>query len=1575
MFPPCGPSPFRARLGLLFLAFLGVSLFSLAPAARSQTIAFPGALGFGAYTTGGRNGTVYHVTTLADSGPGSFRDAVSSSSRTIVFDVGGTIKLLTAVSAKGNLTIAGQTAPGGIKFDGGEISFSSRSNIICRFIRIRPGSDTASSTDDAIAFADGRAMIFDHCSIAFAPWNNVGAVSTAWQTTPVTDITFQHCINANPTGQQFGAHTESVSSDWTWCYNIFANSHNRNPLAKVNNVFINNIEYNNSAGYTTHTSTKFKHDIVNNYFVWGPASGGNFPWYQMDNNQSIYFTGNLNDSDKNGILGGSTTAPLPGYQGGGTILSAPWSSWTSIIPTMSPALAWRYGISAAGAFPRDEVDALVISQMKTLGSGTTGTGSGTAGPDGGLYTSQTQTGLGNNGYGTLAGLAALTDADNDGMPDYWELATGSNPNAANPLTNTLTGYTLLENYLNYLAAPHAATRSNTPVTVNLRQFADGFAASATFSLTNATNGTVSLINGTNAVFTPTANFSGLGSFNFNVTEGSYSLIAAVTVCVPPVAPPSSTAAFNGTLIGVTVATASVPQPANLIWRGDGFSNVWNTTASNWFNGTRLAAFKNNDVATLDDTGSNTPAILVSGALSPGALLFSHRRDYTITGSGSWSGSGSLIKSGTGTLSIGTTNSLSGTVNIRDGKVSLSSGANLGSGSIVLADGSTFEVQGGGSGSTISGPITVSPGDSVTISSGQLSTSFNGAVSTSSTNSVLNVSNSVSFAGAPASQFGGFLGTIQIQPNATLRFVSTTNGTTFGALVPSFTVNGTVKPRMGGSTLLLGSISGAGTLTGQEKDAVNGGVGNVLYNIGGNNTDSTFTGTLTDALINTNPTCLIKTGTGRLTLTGNNTFTGTNTVAAGMLLINGALTPSLTTVYTSATLGGSGVITNPVTIRSGGILAPGAHGAGSIGTLTIAGHLTNAAPAMCFDLSASPTGPNDRIHLSGTLAMSGAQNFYFNLTEFALSAGTYGLIEGATNSTASSISLVHNLPSSTRQTFSLVCPPAGSNPSYVRLVVAGNAASLVWRGTQGANWDTSTVNWANGSTPDTFYNLDAVLFDDTGSNAANVTLPAPVSPASITVNSSQNYTFSGSPLTGGGALTKLGSSTLTIANTNSSFAGGVSIFGGTLVLGSGSSIGSSSMTLSNNGTFSLPLSGAAVYYGGSITVAPNTAGNLTAGGLAYNISGPLYSGNTNSTLNIISGVSFSGTTSAQFDNFHGTLHIPFSSALRYSSDSTGNTFGSLSPVMQVDGTLQPRDAGNTVQIGTLTGSGTLAGPQSNAGSGDTLYILGGNHSDSLFNGNISSNSAVAGSETGATKTGNGKLTLGGASTFTGGLTVESGTLCVNTPAGSGTGTGDLEIFTGATLSGAGIIGSATTLDGGATLAPGDPFGALTFTNSLTLNESSVLKFDLGASSDCVVVGGNLVLAGLLQVTNTAGFGAGTYTLFTSSGSLNLGNFVLTTAPAGYQYSFNTNTPGTVKLVVSIDAPPTFGNIRLDGSQLIFSGSNGTPFLNYYVLAATNLTTPLTNWLRIATNQFDANGGFLFTNAIGNGATQNFYRLQQ
>lgn len=163
----------RVRLSMVSASSLCMLSF-LSIGSSAQTAAFPGALGFGAQATGGRGGTVYHVTNLNDNGAGSFRDAVSTSNRIIVFDVGGYITLTTAISGKSNLTIAGQTAPGGgIGIKGGEVSFASSSNIIMRYVRIRPGSETASTDDDALSLYRAKNVILDHCSFEFAPWNDL----------------------------------------------------------------------------------------------------------------------------------------------------------------------------------------------------------------------------------------------------------------------------------------------------------------------------------------------------------------------------------------------------------------------------------------------------------------------------------------------------------------------------------------------------------------------------------------------------------------------------------------------------------------------------------------------------------------------------------------------------------------------------------------------------------------------------------------------------------------------------------------------------------------------------------------------------------------------------------------------------------------------------------------------------------------------------------------------------------------------------------------------------------------------------------------------------------------------------------------------------------------------------------------------------------------------------------------------------------------------------------------------------------------------------------------------------------
>jgi hypothetical protein len=321
-----------------------------------------------------------------------------------------------------------------------------------------------------------------------------------------------------------------------WYRNIFANSHNRNPLAKMNTVFVNNVLYNDSAGYTTHTSTTFTHDILNNYFIFGPASTGtDNTWYQVDKNQSIYYAGNLKDSNLNGTLDGAATTPY-WYQGTGTVLTAPWSSETTATPALDTPSAARVAISLAGTLPRDPIDALIISQVMTLGKGTTGAGANTVGPDGGLYTTQTATGLANNGYGAITGGTRATDTDNDGMPDSWESANGSNPSVADATTKAADGYLLIEHYVNWLAGPHASAAAGAAVDVDLSAYAGGFSAVApTVVVSGAQNGTVALqADRHTAHFQPTAGFRGLSSFSFSVTGSDGSAYTSqVVVLVAP----------------------------------------------------------------------------------------------------------------------------------------------------------------------------------------------------------------------------------------------------------------------------------------------------------------------------------------------------------------------------------------------------------------------------------------------------------------------------------------------------------------------------------------------------------------------------------------------------------------------------------------------------------------------------------------------------------------------------------------------------------------------------------------------------------------------------------------------------------------------------------------------------------------------------------------------------------------------------------------------------------------------------------------------------------------------------------
>lgn len=481
-----------------------VGVLSACGLAGAEPKAFPEALGFGANVSGGRNGTVYHVTNLNDSGEGSFRDAVSAPNRIVVFDVGGIINIQSAVSVKSNITIAGQTAPGeGIAIHGGKVSTGKQSNIIIRYLRIRPGENTSSQKDDALNLYDSKDIIVDHCSIELAPWNNFGGSSDN-ANYRITGVTVQNSLVANPIGQQFGAHIESVNGTWAWYYNAFINTHNRNPLDKINDVFVNNVHYNFEAGYTTHTSTNFKHDIVNNYFVYGPK--GKNPWFQVDKNQSIYASGNMVDNNRDGTLNGSLTS-IYYYQGAGEELTEPWSEETKKNPVYSAATAWRLVNSQSGVLPYDDIDSLIWHQAGTLGK------------EGALVKSVADMGLSSNGgWGeVLAGEAPL-DSDGDGMPDYFEEAMGYDKSKDDATNKASDGYLFIEKYINWLGAMHVRAKQDSSTVFDLRTITRGFQdVSPVYAVEALDGGCVALKeDGYSAEFTPAKNFHGLTAFRYTV---------------------------------------------------------------------------------------------------------------------------------------------------------------------------------------------------------------------------------------------------------------------------------------------------------------------------------------------------------------------------------------------------------------------------------------------------------------------------------------------------------------------------------------------------------------------------------------------------------------------------------------------------------------------------------------------------------------------------------------------------------------------------------------------------------------------------------------------------------------------------------------------------------------------------------------------------------------------------------------------------------------------------------------------------------------------------------------------------
>ncbi len=441
---------------------LGVCLILLAGSALAVP-AFPGAEGYGAITPGGRGGAVYHVTTLADSGPGSFRAACSASgARTVVFDVSGTIQLTSELSITNPyITIAGQTAPGdGICVAGETLSLDTH-DIIVRYLRVRRGN--TSREDDALGSdrTTGN-IVVDHCSVSWGLDENLSIYrykDALGHVSPTENVTIQWCISSealDPCNHAFGATWGGDHCNYH--HNLFACNTGRNPSISFSNWLDlrNNVLFNwrhrsvDGAGPEAHVN------MINNYYKSGPVtySGelkyrivkpeirdpnwigpGCAGWWYVEGNYVNGYPGITAENWSGGVQ-----FEEPGMDPNDARVTTPWA--TPDIVTQSAEDAYELVLAGVGAVmpARDAVDQRIVSMVE---QGTVTFGNG-------IINHPSDVG----GYPTLNSLPAPTDSDQDGMSNTWETAHGLNPYSASDRNGDYDadGYTNLEEYINDLAA-------------------------------------------------------------------------------------------------------------------------------------------------------------------------------------------------------------------------------------------------------------------------------------------------------------------------------------------------------------------------------------------------------------------------------------------------------------------------------------------------------------------------------------------------------------------------------------------------------------------------------------------------------------------------------------------------------------------------------------------------------------------------------------------------------------------------------------------------------------------------------------------------------------------------------------------------------------------------------------------------------------------------------------------------------------------------------------------------------------------------------------------------------------------
>ncbi len=432
------------RMMVLLLAAV-----SLLPVSVWALPAFPGAVGFGSETPGGRGGRVLAVTNLNDSGPGSLREACEASGpRIVVFRTGGTITIGSNIRIRHPyITVAGQTAPGdGIAIRGAAITVTTH-DVVVRGLRIRVGDDPDGphpSNRDAFqveGVSDCYNVVVDHCSFSWA----LDELVTFWNP-GVRDITVSRCIMSealhNHTyaeatrsqgggpgkGPLVGPGVERVA----FIGNLIAHNYERNPrYTGTSGVVVNNVVYN--TGWKTVEISGLQGDIqsislVGNRFEKGPDYVANRPicLSEVQPGTRVYASDNECGDFSGCLQVMGETDPM--------VASAP--VWPEGFTAQPVAVVQEDVLTNVGAtLPAlDPVDLRVIASVRNR--------------TGRIIDSQSEVG----GWPVLAPGQAPQDSDQDGMPDAWETARGLDPTNGDDASGDRDGdgYTNVEEYVNGL---------------------------------------------------------------------------------------------------------------------------------------------------------------------------------------------------------------------------------------------------------------------------------------------------------------------------------------------------------------------------------------------------------------------------------------------------------------------------------------------------------------------------------------------------------------------------------------------------------------------------------------------------------------------------------------------------------------------------------------------------------------------------------------------------------------------------------------------------------------------------------------------------------------------------------------------------------------------------------------------------------------------------------------------------------------------------------------------------------------------------------------------------------------------